>query len=631
MGTPAYMSPEQARGLDVDKRTDIWAFGCCLFECLSGRKPFEGKTASDLMAAVLKSEPNWDLLPAETPPEVLTLLRRCLEKDPPRRLSSMGDIALTLEETARSVVALDSAPSSKRRPRASWLRPALVGGLLLVVVAGALLWISRSGQRSAAPTPGTIRQGSPLLSTNSPAAAQTFKSIAVLPFVSMSADKADEYLSDGMTEELLNVLAKVPGLHVPGRSSCFAFKGKNEEDIFRKVGEQLHVATVLEGSVRKAGEKLRITTQLINVADGFLLWSETYPREMKDILSVQTEVAQRVVQALEIKLGVEESRALAKTSTENPEAHRLYLLGRYHLTKFTHVGWSNALVSFNDALKLDPGYALAYSGLADTYGWMGGYAMAGREAWARQRDLAKKALSLDASLAEAELSLGSALANAFDWQAGLIGIKRALEMDPNLAAAHDNYAFVLASLGRSDEAIQEAKKAVELDPLSSWYNLNLAWWYRLARRYDEAVAQARKAVDLDPNYAGAHGNLAHCLESKGELAAAIREYETATRLDPNPWFIGWLGHAHALAGESAKAEEILHELDQMAKQRYVSPFPRALIYVGLGQKDKALDWLERSFEDQDVGCYFLKVDPVYDDIRDQPRFQALLKKVGLDQ
>ena len=198
------------------------------------------------------------------------------------------------------------------------------------------------------------------------------KSIAVLPFVNMSSDKNDEYLSDGMTEELLNALTKVKGLRVPGRSSSFAFKGNNEEDIFRKVGEQLHVSTVLEGSVRKAGDKLRITAQLINVADGFHLWSETYDSDMKDILAVQSDVAKRVVQALQVQLGVEEERALAKKPTENPEAHRLYLLGRYHFYKFTRVGWTNAIHYFEQALQLDPGFALAYCGLADTYGWAGG-------------------------------------------------------------------------------------------------------------------------------------------------------------------------------------------------------------------------------------------------------------------
>jgi TolB-like protein len=251
------------------------------------------------------------------------------------------------------------------------------------------------------------------------------KSIAVLPFTNLSADKNDEYLSDGMTEELLNVLTKVKGLRVPGRSASFAFKGKNEDDIFHKVGEQLHVNAVLEGSVRKAGDKLRITAQLVNVADGFHLWSETYDGDMKDILAMQSDVAQRVVQALEVQLGVDDARALAKKPTENAEAYRLYLLGRYHFAKFTRVGWTNAIHYFQQALQVDPTYALAYCGLADTYGWAGGQIVAGKEAWAREKELALKALALDPNLADAHLSFGVALFSALDFHGSENELKRA--------------------------------------------------------------------------------------------------------------------------------------------------------------------------------------------------------------
>ena len=240
------------------------------------------------------------------------------------------------------------------------------------------------------------------------------KSIAVLPFVNMSADKADEYLCDGMTEELVNVLSKVKGLRVPGRSSSFAFKGRTEEDIFRKVGEQLHVNSVLEGSVRKAGDKLRVTAQLINVADGFHLWSETYDGDMKDILAMQSDVAQRVVEALQVQLGVDEARALTKKPTENAEAYRLYLLGRYHFAKFTRAGWTNAIQYFEQALQVDPNYTLALCGLADTYGWAGGQILPGKEAWAKEIELAQKALALDPNLAEAHLSMGTALFSALN-------------------------------------------------------------------------------------------------------------------------------------------------------------------------------------------------------------------------
>src|SRR6267142_4590180 len=285
------------------------------------------------------------------------------------------------------------------------------------------------------------------------------KSVAVLPFVNMSADKNDEYLSDGMTEELITALAKVPGLRVPGRTSCFAFKGKTEADIFRKVGDQLHVNTVLEGSVRKAGDKLRVTAQLVNVTDGYHFWSDDYDGDVRDIFTFQSNVAQRVVEALQIKLGVEETRALVKKPTENPEAHRLYLLGRYEFGKYGEAGWTSSIRYYEEALKLDPNYALAYCGLADTYAYMGGVVMPSKAAVAKEKEFAQRALELEPQLAEAHLSLACALAGAFDWPNAEVEFDRAIELNPNLAWAYEIYAWFLGGLGRLDEAIAKDKKA----------------------------------------------------------------------------------------------------------------------------------------------------------------------------
>ncbi len=420
-------------------------------------------------------------------------------------------------------------------------------------------------------------------------------------------------------------------MHVPGRSSSFAFKGRNEEGIFRKVGEQLHVAAVLEGSVRKAGDKLRITAQLINVADGFHLWSQTYDREMKDILAVQTEVAQQVVRALQVKLGIEAARALAKTPTENPEAHRLYLLGRYHFGRNSEASFTNAMQYFNQALQQDPNYALAYCGLSDCYGWMGGHQLSGKEAWAKEKELAQKAMALDPKLADAHLSLGIALADAFDWNGGEQAIKHALELNPKLALAYDQLAWIQSSFGRFDEAITNLQRAIELDPLSLMFNYGLGLRLTSARRYDEAMAQFRKALELDPNVANAHSGLGWCFVYKGDTAGAIAEFQKAKALDPQPRFDGDLAYAYARAGDRAKAEQMLRDWDDRAKQRYVSPALRMLFHLGLGEKDKALDWLERCYEEQDWYCWSLKVFPMFDPLRAEPRFQALLKNVGLDK
>ena len=489
---------------------------------------------------------------------------------------------------------------------------------IYVVIAGALLSIGLFfiGRYSA----GTK---SPAVSSNQSAG----KSIAVLPFANLSADKNDEYLSDGMTEELLNVLTKVKSLRVPGRSSSFAFKGKNEDDIFRKVGDQLHVNAVLEGSVRKAGDKLRITAQLVNVADGFHLWSETYDRDMKDILAVQSDVARRVVEALQLQLGVDEERALAKKATENPEAHRLYLLGRYHFAKFTRAGWTNAIHSFEQALQVDPNFALAYCGLADTYGWAGGQLMPGREAWAKEMELAQKALELDPNLAEAHLSMGTALFSVLDPHASEKELDRAVELNPNLALIYDQYGWTFSELGRFDEAFAAEKKALELDPLSTFLNTDLAFFLYWARRFEEATTQIRKTLELDPNNAFAHSILGWCLIAKGNKAEARSEFEKATTLDDLPWYVSSVGYACGVSGDRAKAEQVLRDLEELAKQRYVSPANRAAVYLGLGEKEQALDWLEKAYEDRDPIFWWINGDQLYDGLRSAPRFEALVQKV----
>ncbi len=501
---------------------------------------------------------------------------------------------------------VDLAPQARKKSRA-WIYVVIVGALLSV----GLFMLGRYGFREK------ISAASQL-----PA-----KSIAVLPFVNMSADKNDEYLSDGMTEELINVLSKVPGLRVPGRTSCFAFKGKNEEDIFHKVGDQLHVGTVLEGSVRKAGDKLRVTAQLINVSDGYHLWSKDYDGDVKDILNFQSNVAKQVVQALQVKLGGEGTRVLAKKPTENPEAHRLYLLGRYEFAKYTQTGWNNAIRYYEQALKLDPNYALAYCGLADNYAYMGSVVMPEKEAIAKEKQFAQKALELDPELAEAHMSLALTLVADYDWRNGLKEFDRALELNPNLAFAYELQAWTVNGLGRFDEAIAKTRKAVELDPLNPFFQMSLSFYQYWARQYDDAIAQARKTLEMDPNSAISHVLLGLSFLKKGDTAGAIAELEKSKAPDPGAWYQGFLGYAYAISGDRAKAEEALRELEQVAKRQYVSPTAFATIYLGLGQKEKCLDWLEKAYEQQDSACWYLKIDQIYDSVRNEPRFQALVEKI----
>src|ERR1700719_2349387 len=505
----------------------------------------------------------------------------------------------------------DVVPSAARRKSQAWIYIVVVGGAISV----ALFFLGRyTAQNTQTP-----RQASGAIADQ--------KSIAVLPFVNMSADKNDEYLSDGMTEELINVLSKVPGLRVPGRTSCFAFKAKNEEDIFHKVGDQLHVGTVLEGSVRKAGDQLRVTAQLINVSDGYHLWSKDYDGDVKDILNFQSNVAEQVVQALRVQLGTEAARVLSKKPTENPEAHRLYLLGRYEFAKYTQTGWNNAIRYYEEALKLDPNYALAYCGLADNYAYMGSVVMPEREAIAKEKEFAEKALALDPELAEAHMSHALVLVADYDWRNGLKEFDRALELNPNLAFAYELQAWTLNGLGRFDEAIAKTRKAVELDPLNPFFQMSLSFYQYWGRRYDDAIPQARKTLAMDPNSAISHVLLGLSFLKKGDTAGAIAELQKSKAPDPGAWYQGFLGYAYAISGERAKAEVALRELEQLAQRQYVSPTAFATIYLGLGQKEKCLDWLEKAYEQQDSACWYLKIDQIYDSVRNEPRFQALVTKI----
>jgi adenylate cyclase len=557
----------------------------------------------------------WTRVPTGEPtPDLVAHLRRLLGS----RARGAGEVSAP---DAPVMVATHPAKSPRRSLRRFVL--ASSAGLLLVVI-GVLLIM---GQRKLAPD----RAGNVLAGNKASVSAEpVLKSIAVLPFVNLGADKADEYLGDGMTEELLHVLAKVKGLRVPGRTSSFAFKGRMEEGIFRKVGEQLNVGTVLEGSVRKAGDKLRITVQLINVADGYHLWSETYDRDLSDILAVQSDVAQRVVQALQVKLGLEETRALAKPGTQNADAHRLYLQGRHHFARGTQEAWASAIESFKQAIAMDPDYALAYCGIADTYNWMGISVMPGREAWAIGTEWARKALALDPALADAHLSLGIAISSAHDWRGGESAMLRAIELNPNLAFAHDQLAWLCWVLGRPEEAAIRIRKAVELDPLSPIFSTDVAAISYFARRYDEGIAQATRTLALHPGFAVAHVVRGWSRLAKGDAAGAAEDYARARALDDVPWYIGVHGGALAMAGERSKAEAILRELVELSKRRYINPGAFAAVYLGLDDKAKTLDWLERAYEEQDGVCWNLKVDPIYDPLRAEPRFQALIKKLRFD-
>jgi TolB-like protein/DNA-binding winged helix-turn-helix (wHTH) protein/tetratricopeptide (TPR) repeat protein len=500
---------------------------------------------------------------------------------------------------------LDPAPPNQRT-----LGRRSVGALLCTLVLLAAMGYWLFGTRS-----GRTESG------------QTIRSVAVLPFVNISSDPENEYFSDGLTEELINALAKVKGLRVPARTSAFRFKGKAHD--LREVGRQLDVAAVLEGSVRKDGDKLRITAQLVRVANGFHLWSETYDRRLMDVFAIQEDICRDIVNALEIRLADTPGRQPVRRYTDNLEIYTTYWKGRYHLLdKRTWDGTLKAKEYFEQAIRRDPRYAPALTGLADCYSLFGTYnLLPPREAFSKARTLALEALAIDDSLAEAHTSLASIKA-FYDWDpaAAEAGFKRAIALNPAYALAHQWFAEYLSTMGRHDEALLEIRRAQEVDPLSPIVNSIAGLTLYFARQYDRAVEQCRRTVEMDPSFSIASFFLGYAYEQKRMYAEAIRAFEKGIALSSTGK--AYLGRAYALAGRRAESAKILDELQAASRESYVSPIDFALIYTALGERDQAFLWLERAYQDRSNYLRYLKVDPRYDSLRSDPRFSALLNRLG---
>jgi serine/threonine-protein kinase len=499
-------------------------------------------------------------------------------------------------------------------------RPRHRAWIFVVIIAGAmslsLFFLGRY----------TARNSSAAAASELPA-----KSIAVLPFVNMSADKNDEYLSDGVSEELITALSKITGLQVKARTSSFAFKGKNED--IRKIGELLHVSHLLEGSVAKAGNKLRITAQLIQASDGNHIWSDTYDREMQDIFAVRSEVAQQVAATLKVRLLGEEKKQLDKKPTENIEAYNLYRRGRYYADKLSEEGMAKARPLFEQAIEKDPHFALAYTGLADNYVIAADAIIPPREAFSKAKEAALKAIEMDDSLAEAHASLGFVHYHYdWDWAAAEKEFKRAISLNPRSAQSYTLYTHFLAGMRRYDEALHYGRRALELDPLSVSNYWFLGWGAIYAGRYDEAISQYSKAAELDPNNPWTRWFLGRAYLFKGMPQRGIEEMETALHLSPDdPLGLGFVGYVYAVTGRRPDALKILQRLDELQKHRFVSTISRVYVYAGLGDKDKAFEWLEKAYQERSDSLAWFKFDPESKNLRDDPRFAALMRKIGFTE
>jgi TolB-like protein/Tfp pilus assembly protein PilF len=466
-------------------------------------------------------------------------------------------------------------------------------------------------------------------STSPSASAMSNKSIAVLPFDNLSGEPENAYFSEGVQDEILTRLAKIAELKVTSRTSTQRFKSAPND--LRQIAQQLGVANILEGSVQKANDQVRVNVQLINALTDAHLWADTYDRKLTDIFAVETEIAKTIADTLQAKLSGSEQHAIAARPTENTEAHQLYLKGRFFWNKRTGNDLRKSIDYFQQAIAADPNYALAYAGVADAYVFLPGYtAGAPGDCYPKAKEAALKALELDDTLAEAHTTLALAMwYHSFDFSHANREFQRAIELNPNYATGHQQYGNnILSALGRFNDAIAEGKRAVELDPLSLVINADLGMNYYYARRYDEAVAQLRKTLEMDAGYYYAHVNLGQVLAAKGALDEAILEYQKARALNDDPFVLGLLGNAYARSGNKTEALKILEQVKEVSRHRYVSTYSFAIVYLALGDNEEALRWLERCYQDRagaDIG--WIRVDSMLDLLRDDPRFEALAEKI----
>jgi TolB-like protein/Flp pilus assembly protein TadD len=453
------------------------------------------------------------------------------------------------------------------------------------------------------------------------------KSIAVLPFDNLSADPDNAYFTEGVQEEILTRLAKIADLKVISRTSTQRFKSAPQD--LQQIAKQLGVMHVLEGSVQRSADQVRVNVQLVNAMTEAHLWAEIYDRKLTDIFAVESDIAKTIAETLRVKLTGAEAQAIARRPTENTEAYELYLRGRYFWNKRTAANLKKAIDYFQQAIAKDPSYALAYAGLADAHVLLPLYAATPpRDDVPQALAAARKALKLDDTLAEAHTSLANALGSDMQFAESIKEFQRAMALNPNYATAHQWYGEALQSDGRFDEAVAELRRAQELDPLSLIINTALGGTLVSARRYDEAIEQLHKTIEMDPTFHLTHWVLGDAFRWKGDLSQAIAEYEKAAQLDPDPVVLGVLGYAYATAGRKDDGRKVLDKLTRLSEQRYVPAYPLAIIHLALGDKDEALRWLEKSYQDRaDDVRRFIKVEPLLDPLRDDPRFEALVQKV----
>ena len=615
VGTVAYMSPEQARGEELDRRTDLFSFGAVLYEMATGRMAFSGNTSALVFDAILHKAPTSSVrINPELPAELEYIINKALEKDRGLRYQSAGEMLADLKRLRRNSsstrveVAVDGEMLAKGRTRkALW---ASVTGIVVLVLAlaAAFVWRGRSGGKE-------------------------ISSVAVLPFVNAGNDPNTEYLSDGLTESLINSLSQVPNLAVMSRSSVFHYKGRDVDP--QAAARDLKVEGVITGRIVQRGDQLIISAELIDARTNHNLWGDQYDRKVSDVLAVQQDIAGAISSKLRERLSGETKKQAAKGGTNDPEAYQLYLKGRYYWERRTRESLEKSKDYFNQAIEKDPNYALAYVGLADYYNVVPDYSpVPASDAAPRARAAAEKALAIDNSLAEAHAALAASYWSFFEFAAAEREFQRALELNPKYAHAHHWYGLFLSWQARHPEAISHLRRAVDLDPLNLQYNSNLGQVLGNARQYEASVEQLKRTLEIDPNYAQAHAQLAGEYERMGKYDLWLEERKKAASLfdDREELAIAEEGaRVYSRSGYKASIARGIEMRKQLAKSRYVDPTEFADAYAKLGHKEQAFAWLDTALAEKSAGLQAVKIVPALDQWHSDPRYVELLQKMGLPQ
>jgi len=608
-GTPSYMSPEQVRGDNLDSRTDIFSLGLVLYEMATGRQAFSGSTGGIIIEAVLTRSP----VPVRNinpniPPKLEEIINKALHKDREQRHQHAADILRELQELERSV---DSTwRGAKEATGSGPISPAIQPH-------------STGDTQARSPTTQTA-------SLRTPRVSKTIDSLAVLPFENAGRDPEHEYLSDGIAGSLINILATIPKLRVMAQSTVFRYKGRAIDP--QEVGRELNVRAVLTGRIMQSGGSLRIGAELVDVPTGSRLWGSQYDRKPGDIFAVQDDIAKEISENLRLSLTRAEKKRLTKRQTDDPEAYRLYLKGRHHWNQWTEEGFYRAIEYFQLAVDKDPIYALAYTGLADSYVLLGWNSyLPPKEAFPKGKLAALAALRLDPDLGEAHTPLAAVLwLHDWQWLEAQAEFKRSIALSPAHPTANHWYAECLMTMGHHAEAIAAMKKSQELDPLSLIISVAIGWAFYHARRYDDAIDQLHRTVELDPNYPVTRWILGLLLRRMGRFESAITEGEKGVGLSGgSPLMNAALAQTLATAGRKEQAIRILTELSKLPERKYVAPYFFAGIHVGLGDPDRAMECLQQAYEEHSHWLIYLHIDPGMDSLRSNPRFQDLLRRVGL--